>query len=143
MPTIETKISMALREAVQSASGGLPIAWHGDNTFAPPVSGAKLLPYIAVGKVQTATRVLIGSGAAQERTGILTLSYVAPMGKPEEWYVERASGLLLGFPLDRGKLFQGVCVKWGNPPAVPRVDQGYSDGGYYRTPVLIPWRCAA
>lgn len=140
--TTDTKIWMAIREAIQAASGGLPIAWK-DEAFTPPVTSTGLLPFIAVGDVATVTRPLIGTNAHKEYTGIVTLSYVAPLGYDTAWYIQRASALLAGFPLDRGKLFQGVCVKWGNPPAVPRVDRGYRDDGYIRTPVLIPWRCSA
>lgn len=139
MPTADTKIWLAIKEAIQLASGGLPIAWPGEK-FDPPSTSTGLLPFLVVGDVATSRRVLIGSDGPQERTGIVTLSYVAGLGYDTSWYIERASALLAGFPLDRGKVFQDVCVKWGNPPAVPRVERGYRDDGYYRTPVIIPWR---
>lgn len=140
--TVETKIWMAIKEAIQAASGGLPIAWR-DEQFQPPQTATGHLPFLAVGDVATVTRPLIGSSSVKEHTGIVTLSYVAPLGYDAAWYIQRASALLNGFPLDRGSVFQGVCVKWGNPPAVPRIDRGYRDDGYIRTPVIIPWRCAA
>lgn len=139
MPTDDTKIWGAIKEAIQLAAGGLPIAWPGA-VFDPPKTADGPLPFLAVGDVATSRRVFIGSDSPQERTGIVTLSYVAALGYDAAWYIERASALLAGFPLDRGKVFQGVCVKWGNPPAVPRVERGYRDDGYFRTPVIIPWR---
>lgn len=142
MPTVDTKIWLAIRGAVDAAVGGLPVAWPGE-VFDPPKTADALLPFVAVGDVVTVTRPLIGSNAAKEYSGIVTLSYVAALGYDASWYIERASALLSGFPLDRGKSYQGVCIKWGNPPAVPRVERGYRDDGYFRTPVLIPWRCAA
>ena len=138
--TTDTKIWMAIRGAVTAAAGGLPIAWR-DEVFTPPKTATGLLPFLAVGDVQNVTRPLIGSNAVREYTGIVTLSYVAPLGYDAAWYIQNASALLNGFLLDRSYSFQGVCVKWGNPPSVPRIDRGYRDDGYIRTPIIIPWRC--
>ena len=142
MPTVDTKIYMAIRGAIEAASGGLPIAWR-DEAFEPPKTATGVLPFLSVGDVATVTRRLIGSSAPKEYTGIVTLSYVAALGYDAAWYIERASLLLAGFPLDSGAVYQGVCVKWGNPPAVPRVERGFRDDGYIRTPIIIPWRCVA
>lgn len=141
-PTIDTQIWLALRSAVTAAAGSLPVAWPGE-AFTPPRTATALSPYVAMGDTTTAARAVIGSRGALDRTGIITLVYVAPMGYNAAWYIERASDLLDGFPLDGCVRYDSVTVRWGNGLAVPRVERGFQDNGYWRTPVLIPWRCAA
>jgi len=141
--TIDTQYWMAIKARIQSAAGALPVAWPVDTVpFTPPVSGSKLLPFIAVGDAQTANRVLIDDEAEPERTGIVSLAYVAPLGYTHEWYIQQASGFLAYFRPNGIARFQGACLRWGNGLAVPRIERGYRDGGYYRTPVIIPWRSA-
>lgn len=142
MPETDTKIWLALRGRIADAADALPVAWPAE-AFTPPVTSTGLLPFLAVGDTSTSIRVVISSRGKQERTGIVTVSYVAPLGNPQEWYVQKAASLLDYFPLDMGVPFQGVCVKFGNGVAVPRVERGFRDNGYIRTPVIIPWRCAA
>lgn len=141
-PTIDTQIHQALRAAVTAAAGSLPVAWQGE-TFTPPRSATGLLPYIAMGDTQTAVRAVIDSDGPLERTGIITLAHVAPIGYNAAWYVERAADLLASFPLDGCAKYGTVTVRWGNGLAVPRVERGFQDAGYWRTPCIIPWRCAA
>ena len=142
MPEIDTQIWMAIRARISQAAGALPIHWPAE-TFSPPATATGLLPFIAVGDTMQTVRALIGSRAKHERSGIVTMVYVAPLGYTQEWYIERAAGLLEYFRPDGVTRFQSVCLHWGNGTAVPRVERGYRDDGYFRTPVLIPWRCAA
>ena len=142
MAEIDTQIWMALKNAVQSAAGTIPVAWPGEK-FTPPKSAKKLTPFIAMGDTQTALRAFINSPAPLERNGIVTLAFVAPLGYDAAWYVEQAARLLAFFPVDGGSRFQSVCVRWGNGSAVPRVERGFQDSGYFRTPIIIPWRCSA
>lgn len=144
MPELETQIWMALKQSVVAAAGIAPIAWPTDTLpFVPPTTAGMLLPFIAVGDTQSSIRALISSTATPETTGILSLAYVAPLGYTHEWYIQRASALKSSFPIDGLSRFQSACVQWGNGLAVPRVERGYRDSGYYRTPVIIPWRLAA
>lgn len=142
MPEIDTQIWMTLRARITLAAGSLPVAWPAE-PFTPPTSSTALLPFLSVGDVASSVRGLISSRAAQERTGIVTLVYVDALGRPQEYYVHRAASLLQYFPVDGVERFQSVCVRFGNGLAVPRVERGYRDNGYFRTPVFIPWRCAA
>lgn len=142
--TIDTQYWMAIRGTILLAAGSLPVSWPTDTVpFQPPTTATGLLPFIAVGDVQTATRVMIDDDASLERTGIVSLAYVAPLGYTSEWYIQRASGLLAYFRPNGIARFQSACVRWGNGTAVPRIERGFLDGGYYRTPVIIPWRSAA
>lgn len=141
-PTIDTQIWEALRAAVATAAGALPVAYPGEE-FTPPSTSTRQLPYIAMGGTATAARAVISRTGALERTGIITLVHVAPIGYNAAWYVERASDLLAGFPLDGCSRYDSVTVRWGNGLSVPRLERGFRENGYIRTPVLIPWRCAA
>ena len=143
MPTIDTQYWMALKETVTLAAQGLPVHWPADDDFMPPTTATELLPFIAVGDVSTATREAVDDDVPLSRTGIVTLAYVAPLGYTQERYIELASGLLAYFRPNGFARFQSACVRWGNGSAVPRVERGYRDGGYFRTPVIIPWRSAA
>ena len=137
---IDTSIWLALRARITLAAGALPVAWPAE-TFTPPTSATGVLPYLAVGDTATSRRFVISSAGIQERTGIVTLVYVDALGFPQEYYVQKAAGLLQSFPVDGEECFQSVCVRFGNGLAVPRVERGYRDKGYFRVPVLIPWRC--
>lgn len=142
MPEVDTAIWMALRTRISLAAGALPVAWPAE-TFTPPTNATGVLPYLSVSDTTTSRRIVISSRGLQERTGIVTVVYVDAFGFPQEYYVQKASGLLQYFPVDGEERFDIVCVKFGNGLAVPRVERGYRDNGYFRTPVLIPWRCCA
>jgi hypothetical protein len=142
VPETDTMIWMAIKARVTEAAGALHVAWPSE-AFSPPATSSGLLPFIAVGDVATSIRVMIDSDGDLDRTGIVSLAYVAPLGYAQEWYIEKAAALLPFFRPDSSMRFQSVCIKWGNGLAVPRVERGYRDDGYFRTPVLIPWRCSA
>lgn len=140
--TIDTQYWMALKATVTLAARGVPVHWPGE-AFAPPTTATGLLPFIAVGDDALTLRDVIDDDASLARTGILSLAYVAPLGYTHEWYIQQASGLLPYFRPNGIARFQSACLRWGNGTAVPRVERGYQDGGYFRTPVIIPWRSAA
>lgn len=142
-PTTETKIWMALKARVLQAAGSLPVHLPGDSKFTPPTTADTILPFLAVGDTSTSVRTVISSRGKREHSGIVSLVYVAPLGYPQEWYIEEAAGFLPFFALDMSARYMDVCVRWGNPPAVPRVERGYPDNGYFRTPIIVPWRCNA
>lgn len=132
----ETSIWLALKSAIQNAAGSLPIAWPSE-TFEPPTSGADLLPFLSVGKVTVPPmRVLIGRGD-HDRSGSVTLVYVAPMGNPAEFYIEKAAGIAANFPEDRRMRFGAVCLR---VTSRPHVADGYQDRGYWRTPIIVRWQ---
>jgi hypothetical protein len=139
VPRIDTKIWEAIKARVTQAAGSLPVAWPGQ-PFTPPVTATGLLPFLSVGDTSTVVQVFTASDQPQQYSGILTVVHVAPMGPDHSWHVERAGALLEYFRPGCRITFQGVTLRWGNPPSVPRIDRGYRDDGYFRTPVLIPWR---
>jgi len=134
MPKVETKILLALKAHIQSLPGGLVIV-HPASVYSPGVS-----PYVAVGRVTVPPlRVYVGKGQ-HERTGTLTLSYVAPIGQDEAVYEEAAASIAAHFPEDACLPFQDVRVRIAS---APHVVDGFRDGAWWRVPVNISWRCAA
>ncbi len=135
----ETSLWLALKSAITAAAGALPIAWPGE-VFTPPTSGAELLPYLAVGKATAPPqRVLIGRGD-HWRSGSVTLVCVAPVGNPAAWHIQKAAGIAVAFPEDRGLVYDGVCLR---VTSRPHIADSYQDGGYLRTPIIINWQASA
>ena len=139
MPATDTEIWLALRARIQTAADPLPVAWPGE-AFTPPTSGADLLPYLAVGKVSAPPRRVLISKGKHDRSGSVTLVYVAQLGNPAEFYVEKAAQIAAHFEEDTLMRFDGGCLRVTQRPHV--VD-GYRDAGYWRTPVIVPWQCFA
>jgi len=132
---------MALKRRTQQAADaqGLPVAWPGEK-FEPPVTGTRLNPFLAVGGANSSPiRITIGPGP-HDRSGILTLVHVAMLGEAWEWYIQKAGGIAEFFVEDTKMKFDQVCVR---VTTRPRVADPYRDGGYLRTPVLIPWQLFA
>jgi len=142
MPEIQTKIWMALRTRIEAISPAIPTAWPAE-VFTPPVDSGSVpapLPYLSIGKVTAPPqRVLIGRGK-HWHTGSVTIVRVAPLGPPEEAHTEAAGKIAAHFPEDLLMPFMGVCVR---VVSYPTVADGYRDGGYWRVPIIIPWRVAA
>lgn len=134
MPEIETKIWLALQARIETLSGGLFVAYPA-SVYSPGDA-----PYIAVGRVTISPqRVFVASGPS-ERTGMLTLSHVAPLGQDMAVYEEAASIIAAHFPEDLCLRFQDIRVRI---PSAPHVVDGFREGAWWRTPVNIRWRCAA
>lgn len=136
MPTVETSIWLALRSRIETLplSPALPIAYPG-GTYSPNGKA-----YIAVGRVTVAPeRVLIGKGR-HDRTGTLTLSYVAPLGQDIAVYTEVAGQIAAHFEEDTRMKHGDVCVR---VTAKPHVVDGYRDEPYWRTPVNVRWQTYA
>lgn len=135
----ETAIWMGWRHAIAAAAGTLPVAWPGE-TFTPPTSGATLLPYMSVGKATAPPeRALIGRGDHWQG-GSVTLVYVAPVGRPLEWYLQKAAVIADAFHEDRRIRFEGICLRITSRP---HLADPYPDGGYLRTPIIINWQASA
>lgn len=137
MPSTETAIWLAVKARIATLplSPTTPIAWPA-GTYAP-IAGAA---FVAVDHVSFAPeRVLIGRGE-HERTGMLVLSLVAPMGQDVAYYIETAGKIAAHFPEDLQMKYGGVCVR---VVSKPHVLSGYRDGGWLRTPINVRWRASS
>ncbi|MGA0540730.1 phage tail terminator-like protein [Neotabrizicola sp. VNH66] len=143
MPSTETLIWMALKRRVEALdlSPPLPVAWPG-MVFRPPTDPDTRLvsPFLTVTNVSAAPRRLALRRAAHDRVGVLTIVHAAVAGWPYEKYLETAGQIAAWFPEDLCLPYRGVTVRVSSRPHI--VD-GYLDGGYWRTPVNIPWRSFA
>lgn len=136
MPSVETSIWMALRShiATLSLTPAVDFAWPA-STYAPDKK-----PYIAVGRATIAPRrVLVGKGS-HDRTGTLTLSYVARLGQDSTVYLEQAGQIAAHFAEDTRMKHGEVCVR---VVSKPHIVDGYRDEGWWRTPVNIRWHTFA
>lgn len=144
MPTTETKIWLALKAQVLVAAlaNSLAVAWPAAELFTPPSSGATLLPYLAVGYTSGGPqRQFVGSQETQLWTGVLTLVRAAPLGASLAAHTEAAATLVAPyFREGTGVAYDGVRVCFMQEPSVK---EGYRDNGYWRTPVVIPWRVSS
>ena len=139
---IETAIWLAIRSRIEALPLGYDIAWPAEK-FTPPFSGAKLLPYIRVGRVSAdPVRRFIDNGQAYERTGSVIVTLVAPLltGSSISFYDQVAGTIGDHFKDTTQMSYSGVCV---SVPSYPSVQEGYEDNGYWTVPVVIPWRCFA
>lgn len=142
MPTAEVKIWLALKSRIDTLPLDLAKAWPAE-TFTPPHSNDRLLPYIRVGSVTVdPLPVQIANGKPHVRTGILTLTLVHPMmsGYSLPVYNQIAGTIAEHFADGTEMRYDNVCVK---VTARPHVQPGYEDNGYYTIPVSIPWRTVA
>ena len=137
MPTIETKIWLALQSRIAGLLPGVAKAMPG-MLFTPSAN----TPYLRVGKVQTApSRVFIADGKPHERTGTLILTFVAPVGLQSTAYYEEMQGQIAAHFKDGTQMrYQDICV---SVPSYPHCVEGYLDDGWWTAPVSIPWRCYA
>jgi len=137
---IETSIWLALKARIEDIPLGLTFAWPGQ-TFTPTYSGAKLLPYLRIGRVTNApVSMLIANGKPHERNGRLIVTLVHPLGNDVAVYDQMAATIAEHF-IDGTQMPYGrVCV---SVPSYPHVQEGYEDNGYWTVPVSIPWRCFA
>lgn len=139
MPTTEVKIWLALRERVESLPLDFPVAWPAE-TFTPPHSGSRLLPYIRVGRVSVEpVPVFLQYGGRSSRTGSLILTLVHPLlsGAGVAVYDQYAGRIAAHFAEGTSMYNGNVCV---TVTSTPHVQPGYEDNGYWTVPVMIPWR---
>lgn len=134
----ETSIWLAQRKRV--AQLPYPKAWPGEK-FAVPNNGVKPLPYLRIGRVSTTpTRMVIAPGKPHQRTGMLIVTLVHPLGLDVCVYDQIAATIAEYFVDGTEMYYDGVCVC---VTAYPHVQEGYEDNGYWNVPVSIPWRCFA
>jgi len=141
--TIETAIWLALKARVQTIPLGFPsasFAWPGQ-TFTPPYSASKLLPYLRIGRVTAApVRQMIDYGKPHWREGMLMVTLVHPLGNDVSVF-DQMAGIVADHFIDGTHMrFDRVCL---TVPEYPHVQEGYEENGYWTVPVSIPWRCFA
>ena len=133
MPGIETKIWMALKSRIATIPGGLVIAYPA-GVYTPGAAA-----YIAVDDTNAAPQRVMVSRGPHERVGVITVSYVAPIGQDFAVYKEAGSAIAAHFLDD-------LCIKYGDIVVhiskKSHVVDGYRDGSWWRTPVTVQWRCA-
>lgn len=140
MPSVETKIWMAIRERINSIPLDFDKAWPAE-AFATSYAGEKLLPFLRIGSVSVApVPVFIEHGKRHIRTGTIIITLVHPMGQLSSVYDEHAGQIAQHFRDGTMMDYDGVCVKI---TAQPHVQPGYEDNGYWQVPISIPWRTFA
>lgn len=148
MPSVETKIWLALRERIESMPLTFAKAWPAE-TFTPTHTDGQLTPYLRIGRVTVAPiPVFIDTGRRHQRTGTLIITLVHPINKIKAGYEgygapvydEYAGQIAAHFAEGTTMYYGGVCVKI---TAQPHVQPGYEDNGYWQVPISIPWRTFA
>ena len=140
MPSVETKIWLALRERIESIPLPFARAWPAE-TFTPVYSDGELLPYLRIGRVTVApVPVFIDTGKRHQRTGTLIITLVHPLGRVASVYDEYAGQIAAHFNEGTSMYYNGVCVK---VTAQPHVQPGYEQDAYWTVPISIPWRTFA
>ena len=128
----ETAIWMAFRKAVADFAGQTPVAWPAEVYHPDPTKAFYAVAFTAA----PPRRVLVGAGV-HIRDGFLTVSHVAPLGPPLEWHVQKAAEIVDAFREDRPI---SACIRITRRGEIM---PSYMDGGYLRTPVVIPWQAYA
>lgn len=141
--TIEVAIWLALKARIESRPdplSAIDVAWPAE-AYTPKYSGSQILPFIRVGRVSAdPVRRQIAPGKPHERTGILVITLVYPLGQDISVYDQLAAQIAEHFADGTQMVSNGVCV---SVTSYPSVMDGFEDNGYWQTPVRIPWRCFA
>lgn len=140
MPSVETKIWLALKSRVETIPLTFVKAWPGQK-FTPPAGTNTLPPYLRIGRVTVdPVRPLLGYGGPHQRTGRLIVTLVYPLG-PDTAVFDNIAGTIAAHFKDGTNMRYGdVCL---TVPEYPYVNEGYEDNGYWTVPISIPWRCYA
>lgn len=139
MATVETQIWLALEARVKTLPMmPMPIHWPGMD-YTP---GA--VDFLDVADIYIAPRRMFINKNVNDRSGSIIISYVGEIGQPSAYYRERGGIIANHFNSTIGLRYQTVCLSLmsdgGNSA---EVQAGYRDGGWYRVPVVIPWRTFA
>lgn len=135
MPSVETKIWLALKSRAETAATlvGLPVAWPNEN-FTAPSSG-----YLRVRQVpNTPLRPFLGSDAPHERLGVLQIMVLAPRNQNAAVAQEMAGKIAAHFPADHAMFYDDVMVKVRQ---APRVGEVVPEGTYAEVAVEVQYRC--
>lgn len=130
---IETKIWLALKSRIDTLSHGYPLAWPSEKFT---LTGAD--PYIRVAHLPaTPLDDAVTSKTTGNRTGVLVLTLVYPLGQKPAVYIDLAAQIASHFRKGQDMTYKGTCVKvtdW------PHVAGGFEDSGFWCIPVRISWR---
>lgn len=139
-PTIETKIWLAIKSRIDTLLPAYAKAWPAE-TFNPPFSNGKLLPYLRIGRVSaTPARQFIADGKPYLRTGFIIITLVHPLGQKQSYYDQIAGTIADHFTDAVDMRYLDVCVSVTD---YPHITEGYEDNGYWTIPVRVSWRCFA
>ena len=137
MPTIETKIWLAIKGRIDTLSLAFDRAWPG--TLYRPNNQ----PYLRMAHVVARPAAqLVDSGKPHMRTGRLIVTLVYPLSQKQtyEVYVDLQGQIAKHFTDGTNMTYDGVCV---SVPEYPQAMDGYEDSGWWNAPVNIDWRCFA
>lgn len=149
MPTVETKIALALQVRVASLPLPYSVIWTDDEPATKPTAGGMPAPYIEAHHEPNRTvRLLIKADAPHERPGLLLLTLCWPIakvgtgsGKTHRNAIrEQAGQIAAHFRADLRMIFEGVSVRLTKAPDVLGA---YRDDAYLRTQVRIAYVCFA
>lgn len=149
MPTIETKIAVALQSRVASLALPYEVLWTADEPESKPATGGQPSPYIeAHHEPNRSARLLIKPNAPHERLGLLLLTLCWPIsdvgassGKTHKDAIrEQAGQIAEHFPAGLCMSSQGLGV---NVTKAPDVLGAFRDEAYLRTQVRVEYRTYA
>lgn len=136
MPTIETKIWLALKARIESLPLTYDRAWPA--TKYEPSARA---PYLRIGKLSVdPMRLVLADGKPHERTGMLMVTLVHPLTQDFSVYQDLQGKIAEHFKDGTRMTCQGICV---SVPTYPHCVDGYEGNGWWTAPVSIRWRCVA
>jgi hypothetical protein len=136
MPTIETKIWLALKARIDTLNLSYAKAWPAQK-YAPS-AGA---PYLRIGKIAVdPRRLVLSNGKPHERTGTLMVTLVHPLTQDFSVYQELQGQIASHFADGTQMTYKGICV---SVPSYPHCVDGYEGNGWWTAPVSIRWRCVA
>lgn len=143
MPTVETKIALALQARVASLPLSYPVVWTDDAPADKPAVSKQPAPYVEAHHEPNRTvRHLIKGNAPHERPGLLLLTLCWPLAKVgsgsgkmhRDAIRETAGQMAAHFPAGLCMSFQGIGV---NIAKAPDVLGAYRDDAYLRTQVRV------
>ena len=128
---IETSIWLALVAHLEDAADGRAIVQPAEEYTPTPGTD-----FLDVGRVDSPPERVLLNGGAHRRRGTFIVTPVCALGQDSAFYLQTAAAIASHFAEDTQLRYNGVCVR---VTARPHVAEGYRDGGWFRTPVLIRW----
>lgn len=133
---IETSIWLAIKSRIDALPLPYEKVWPGS-----AFEVTSIAPYLRIGRVTVApVRRLIADGKPHERTGVLMVTLVYPLGQNVSVYDQVAATIAEHFKDGTKMSYGSVCV---TVRSYPHVGDGYEENGWWTVPVRIPWRCFA
>lgn len=135
--SIETSIWMALKARIETLplSPPMPIVYPAQH-YEPGAGG-----FLVLGEVIVAPRRVLIDKPVHDRAGSITIVSVQPFGYDLTVYKQIGGVIAEYFGSDKCARHNGVTVHFMSIDGrTAHVDAGYRDGGWWRVPVIIPWR---